>query len=194
MALRTCPNCGARVDSSWRYCPSCGGELQLDFFEDFFQEFNRKMRKMTGAIDHNFEAFDAKPMFAPTAGGFTLRVTRRNAEKPKVEVRTFGNVRPEDVTRQLQNAGMPAKRALPSKPFSEPQTKMTTEGGRAVIEMSLPKIESLKDIEIAKLESSIEVRAYGKEQGYFKIIAIPPEAQLVGKSFSGGVLRLEFAK
>ncbi|MFH0962120.1 MAG: zinc ribbon domain-containing protein [archaeon] len=216
MAARRCVNCGEIVDSSWKFCPGCGEELYTDFFSEFISEFNERIRRMARAPmqNHNFEAFDATPMFSHNAGGFSVKITRKSGgEKPAVEIKTFGNVRPEDVERSLQAQGLevggsPGTRALnpgrggapkgvqkaAPKSFSEPQTKVTSEGARVVVEMNLPKISSIRDVEIAKMESSIEVRAYGKEQGYFKIIAIPSEAHIVGKSFSGGVLRLELEK
>ncbi len=199
MAMRQCPECGAPVDSSWRFCPACGEELVPGFFSEFFDEFNRTLGRMGGGLNQNFEMFDATPLFKENAGGFSVRVTRRSDRKePEVEIRTFGNVKPEDVRRQLEEqSGIQASRSIPAArkaPVKEPQTKMTKEGDRVVVEMSLPGIGSLKEVDITKLESSIEVRAYGREQGYFKIIAIPEGAQVVGKSFSGAVLRLELAK
>lgn len=210
MPKRRCLSCGEIIDSSWRFCPSCGEEQQPDLFGEFFSEFGKELRRITGSFEHrhNFEAFDATPMFSRNAGGFSVKVTRRNNEEPKVEVRTFGNVRPEDIERNLR--GLPPNTPLkegfvriensprqatqaPRKPgkISEPLSKMMTEGEKVIAELALPNVSSLKDVEVTELESSIEVRGYGKEESYFKIIAIPEGAKVIGKSFSGGTLRLE---
>lgn len=197
MVPRICHNCRAQVDSSWRFCPSCGEELPVfrigpeRLLSDFMSEFGRAR----GELMRNFESFDATPMFGGNASGFSVKVTRKNRERPKVEVRTFGNVNPADVTRSLERAGVKAEvpKRVPAAP-EEPLTKVTNEGGKVVIEMSLPKIASLKDIDISRMESSIEVRAQGRERGYFKIIAIPEDARITGKSFAGGILRLELAR
>lgn len=213
MTARRCPACGEIIDTSWRFCPSCGEEVHVDFFSELFDDFNRQIReiererRMQVSQRRNFEVFDATPMFFQNAGGFSVKVTRKGNEKPQVQVKTFGNVRPQDVARGLaaQGISISGKVSEPENPekkplkksvqkVSEPQTKVSSEGSRVIIEMSLPGVETVRDIEISKMESSVEVRAYGGDQGYFKIIAIPDEARLVGKSFSAGVLRLELEK
>jgi len=213
MPKRRCLSCGEIIDLTWKFCPSCGEEQQQGLFGEFFSEFEKELRRITGSFErrHNFEAFDATPMFSRSGGGFSVKVTRRNNEEPKVEVRTFGNVRPEDIERNIR--GLPPNAPLkegfvriensprqatqtsrkPGK-ISEPLSKIMTEGERVIVELSLPNVSSLKDIEVTELESSIEVRGYGKEESYFKIIAIPEGAKVVGKSFSGGTLRLELGK
>lgn len=209
MPKRRCMSCGEIIDSSWKFCPSCGEEQNNipDFLSEFFSEFDRNLRNIAGM---NFERLDTTPMFSENAGGFSLKVTRRNNEEPKVEVRTFGNVRPEDIERNIR--GLPPTAPLrggfvrigvaqktvqtPRKPgkVSEPRSKITTEGNRVIVELALPNVPSLKDVEVTELESSIEVRGYGKDESYFKIIAIPEGARVIGKSFSGGTLRLELGK
>jgi len=61
-----------------------------------------------------------------------------------------------------------------------------------VVEMKMPDVKSDKDVELNRLSDSIEVRGYGQEKGYFKILNIPRKHTLLEKKLDEGKLVLKF--
>jgi len=57
-------------------------------------------------------------------------------------------------------------------PREEPKTNIRRLSDKIVYEIEMPDIKSLKDISIVKLESSIEIKAVGKDKSYSKVIKI----------------------
>jgi hypothetical protein len=61
---------------------------------------------------------------------------------------------------------------------------------KILYEIEIPGVESVEDVSIINLESSIELKALGKEKAYSK--SIPITLPIVGYDFSEGLLVLEF--
>ena len=59
-----------------------------------------------------------------------------------------------------------------SLPREEPSTNIRRLSNKVVYEINIPEVESIEDISITPLESSIEVKAIGKSKSYFKLIPI----------------------
>ncbi|MEM2772259.1 MAG: hypothetical protein QXR88_00180, partial [Candidatus Pacearchaeota archaeon] len=57
-------------------------------------------------------------------------------------------------------------------PREEAKYKIKRLGNVIIYEINLPGVKSLDDIEIKKLENSIEIKAIGKDKVYFKLIPI----------------------
>ena len=82
-----------------------------------------------------------------------------------------------------------------SKRFSklskkEPKTNVRRLSDKVIYEIEIPKVDSLKDISIIKLENSIEIKAIGKDEAYFKRISI--NFPIINYIFSQERLILEF--
>ncbi len=73
----------------------------------------------------------------------------------------------------------------------EPECEVRPLEDRVVVEIKLPGAKE-KDIRIKELESSVEVKAMVKDKAYFKILTKPENRRITGKSFSKGVLKVEF--
>lgn len=222
-----CRRCGKEVEKGWRFCPNCGSVTQRpakSLFDEIFSRFRKEFRNMDSQfnrLDKEFEVLDLSPFMRqqrnPKGSGFTIKITRRNREQPKVDVKTFGNVDNnalrKEVREEMHSLGMkssskdplpePAKEA-PKKHFSkeypgparfteEPRTSVRSLGTKLVVSMEMDDVESESDIEINELESSVEVRARAGDKAYFKIIKKPEHFSMKSKKFEKGKLSLEFS-
>ena len=228
-----CRRCGKEVEKGWRFCPNCGSVTQRpakSLFDEIFSRFRKEFSSMDSQfnrLDKEFEVLDLSPFIRqqrnPTlkrgqgGSGFTIKITRRNNEQPRVDVKTFGNVDNnalrKEVNEEMQSLGMksssngplpePAKEP-PRKRFSrefpgparfteEPKTSVRSLGTKLVVSMEMGDVKSEGDIEINELESSVEVRARAGDKAYFKIIKKPEHFSLKSRSFEKGRLSLEFS-
>jgi len=227
-----CSSCGSGAEKEWRFCPKCGSPARRSFFDlgSIFSKMRKDMQEMSREIDRGFErdieAVDISPFFRKPAkargSGFTIRIVSGTGRKPRVEVKTFGNVDREKIQTQLESqlgykpkierpaverpvpAGMerpeprkelpaPRKELPAPRRTEEPATEVKRMDSRVVVDMVLPGVESEGDIEISELESSVEVRAAAGDKAYFKILTKPEEFSLAEKRFGKGRLHLEFA-
>ncbi len=156
----------------------------------------------------------------PQGSGFSIRIKRSGRDPPRVSVRTFGNVDRERIREQIQSQlgfrGMDKAKRIPKwsmsyakgppeevaqqeslhkepKSVHEPRTEVRRLGDMVAVDLEMPGVKSLKDIDIKELESSIEVRAVAGDKAYFKILTKPGQFRLAKRAFSEGILHLEFS-
>lgn len=72
----------------------------------------------------------------------------------------------------------------------EPKTELRRIADKIIYEIEIPGVESIENITITPLESSIELKALAEEKAYSK--SIPLNLPIVGYEFSKGLLVLEF--
>lgn len=120
-----CRRCGKGVDKGWRFCPNCGSGLEersRSLFDDIFSRFRREFDETDRMFDREFEVLDLSPFFRnlkrPRGTGFTIKITRRGGEQPKVDVKTFGNVNPQEVRKEVAQ-GMKSLGLRPVPPVTE---------------------------------------------------------------------------
>jgi HSP20 family molecular chaperone IbpA len=214
-----CANCGRETDARWKFCPSCGAELEIKeraLFGDVFERMEREMSEMNKALEKNFEFADLIPMFPkntkPMRGsGFSIKITQGTGHKPKVSIQTFGDVPKKAIEKEADKMGFGdriSKAIRPEKTESsgaqgicfdsakhteEPVTCMKKVGSKTLVEIKLPGVRNANDIEVKKLENSIEVKAIAGEKAYFKILTKPPETSIFNQTFKNGVLTIELA-
>ncbi|MBU0898873.1 MAG: zinc ribbon domain-containing protein [Nanoarchaeota archaeon] len=221
MSENKCPRCRAEVEKGWNYCPECGmtfknqigfNIMSDDFFNQIFSRMRKQMKEMDKNFDKDFEVRDLTPLFKTkpkTGSGFTIRISRSNNDKPKVFVKTFGDADnkevKEDINEQLENMGIkPQEQTLKKnfwgfkqtkepKTIEEPKANITTTPVNVTVEVELPKVKNLDDIEVRDLENSIEIKAVSGDKAYFKILTKPAHFKLKKKDFEKSVLHLEFA-
>jgi len=213
---KTCPNCGERIKEEWGFCPHCGEEVEIEkpkrkeiatpfggIFDDIDKEFER-IDKMFGFDSFKLPSIKMKPDMK--GGGVSITVQSGTGMEPKVEVKTSGEykklepeikrklgVRPaieeiekEKVEKKKREIKMP-------KVTEEPETEIQTVGNKQIISVKLPDVKSEDDIEIKKLEQSLEVKAFADDKAYFKLIPIPKDAS-VSKQFKNKVLKIEIER
>ena len=214
-----CANCGREADARWKFCPSCGAELESKeraLFGDVFERMEREMSEMNKALEKNFEFADLMPMFPkntrPMRGsGFSIKITQGTGREPKVSIQTFGDVPKKAIEKEVDKMGFRdriSKAIRPEKTESreaqgicfdgaksteEPVTCMKKVGSKTLVEIKLPGVRNANDIEVKKLENSIEVKAIAGEKAYFKILTKPPKTNIFNQTFKNGVLTIELA-
>jgi HSP20 family molecular chaperone IbpA len=206
---KKCPRCEKEVKEDWEFCPYCGYSLKEKykeerFFEEF-EDFDRILEKM----EREFEEMFKIPTFriprikisSPGVSGISITIHSGAGMKPKVEVKTYGEYKKlePEIKRRL-GVKVPIEEVEeekeieynPPKTTEEPEAKVSREGNKTIIEINLPDVENEEDIQVKKLEQSIEIRARAKDKLYFKLL--PLTGEIVGKSFKDGVLKIEIER
>ncbi len=75
------------------------------------------------------------------------------------------------------------------KTIEEPVVRSKREGRNQYYILRMPGINE-KDIHLKKLEESVEIRAYGKDRMYFKLLPLKPNSLIISKRVEGDDLIL----
>jgi HSP20 family molecular chaperone IbpA len=206
---KKCPRCEKEIKEDWEFCPYCGYSLKEKYKEErFFEEFE-DFDRIVEKMEREFEEMFKIPTFriprikisSPGASGISITIHSGTGMKPKVEVKTYGEYKKlePEIKRRL-GVKVPIEEVEeekeieynPPKTTEEPEAKVSREGNKTIIEIKLPDVEKEEDINVKKLEQSIEIRARAKDKLYFKLLPITGE--IVGKSFKDGVLKIEIER
>ncbi len=198
---KSCPNCGEKLKDEWSFCPRCGEELNESEFEidivpfrNMLDNIDKEFERIDKMVDEDFKmpAFKIKPM----AGGISITL-HAGDERPQVEVKTSGNYKrmePEIRNKLGVAAGKGSKfRVKTAKVTEEPESEIKTVGGRQIILIKLPGVKKPGDIEVKRLDQSVEVKAFAGDKAYFKLIPVSGDAE-ISESFKDGSLRLEIER
>jgi len=161
--MKFCSYCGNFLLERWNYCPYCG-------------------KKIKGEPS----PFDS--LFKNSISGISIRVTSREGKKPKVRVNRFGGRRiPIEEPEEPES-----KQALHSPPrrVLEPEGETQQVGQHMEIRVRLPGVRE-EDVDVRRLESSIEIKAYRGDEAYFKQFHVPESARIISKHMEGNELVVE---
>jgi len=198
---KTCKNCGKNLKKDWVACPYCGEGARerikvrgYDIFEDIEKEFER-IDKMMGPRFVRFPRIDIKSPF--NNRGISITIKSGTGMKPRIDVKTseeYKKLEPQikkklGIGERLEEK-IKKKRKTP-KITEEPETKIERMGNKQTIIIKLPDVKNVDDIEIRKLQQSLEVKAFARDKAYFKLIPTRPNAQISDRSFKNGVLKIE---
>lgn len=168
---RGCKVCVKKVKADWEFCPYCGNSLRgKPVPEDLEKEF----RKLTGA---QFPKVFMKPR------GITITIS---SGRPGIGIKTSRRIEPE-IKRKVKVKEL---EKIP-KFTEEPETRIKRVGPKEIIQIKLPEVKSQDDIEVRRLEQSIEIRAWVGDKAYFKLIPVRPNLQISRKTFENNVLKIE---
>jgi HSP20 family molecular chaperone IbpA len=204
---KRCPNCGEKVKDDWSFCPYCGEELEIGealapFGEEVLEDIEKELERMDKMFGSPFKFFKSKPL---KGGGISITIRSGTGMEPKVEIKTSGEykkiepelkkrlgVRPaiEEVEEEEEKPKVERK----AKVTEEAETEVKTLGNKQIISVKLPDVESEDDIEIKRLEQSMEIKAFAGDKAYFTLVPLPANAAIVKKEFKNGVLRIEVEK
>ncbi len=187
-----CRNCRSDIGTKeWKYCPFCGESiLKKPMYQMGMQDVadkmlyglqKRLMRKLLATLAGGFAHEQNSP-----ARGFSVKVI--SGRGPAAQ-----GVKQATRTRKETSIDMTKKRPAPKETL-EPETSITELPGKLRADVCVPGVEHLDDIDVLEFENSCEVRAYSGDKLYFKIIQIPKDLNLSGKSLSGKTLVLEFMR
>jgi HSP20 family molecular chaperone IbpA len=86
------------------------------------------------------------------------------------------------------------RKGFPTPRYTEePRTTVKRVNSRVFVDIEIPGVKSLRDVNIMELRNSIEVRAIAGTKAYFKILTIPEQFKLDKREFYKGMLHMEFA-
>ena len=198
---KKCKNCGKGLKNDWEFCPYCGVSVKeryrrpYDIFENIDKEFER-IDKMFGPIFVKFPKFGTESPFK--GSGISIVIKSGTGRRPKVNVKTSGHYKKLEpqIKRKLGvREGGEVKEFKPErkppKITEEPETKVERIGNKQLVTIKIPDVKSLEDIDIRKLEQSLEVKAFAGDKAYFKLIPVKPNVQISDRSFKNGILKIE---
>jgi RNA polymerase subunit RPABC4/transcription elongation factor Spt4 len=200
--IKKCKRCGKGLKDDWVACPYCGQEARerrpYNIFNNIDKEFER-IDKMFGPVFVKFPKTDIESPFK--GGGISIVIKSCTGMKPKIDVKNFGDYKkfePEIKRRLGVREGVEGvkeekivRRVRIPKITEEPEIKIDKVGNKETISIKLPDVKNPDDIEIRKLEQSIEIKAFAGDKAYFKLIPIKPNAEIFDRNFKNGVLKIE---
>lgn len=190
---RKCKNCNRKINDRYDFCPYCGSSFNKNL-EDW------GMLGKTDAINE-FEQF-SNSLFGGVGGkiiggmlGKTLKMLEQEIQKemknqdsiPRTNFELIINgkrIDPKDikVSQQRQVVKKPRKvlpnisneslKKISGLPKKEPLTNIRRLADRVIYEITMPGVNSINDISIIRLETSIEIKALANKKAYFKVIPI----------------------
>jgi len=204
---KRCKNCGNIVKDEWRFCPYCGEDLEKnDIFERIMPPF-KKLKDIEKEIDEELKRLDKmfKISFMPIKSikpkgkfsGISITIKTESGKKPKIDVKTFGDykkIEPE-IRKRLkvgEDIQEREEKIKPPKITEEPKTEVITNKNKQIIKIKLPGVKSLEDVEVKKLEQSIEIKAFAGDKLYFKLL--PIVGSITKKEFKDETLLLEIER
>lgn len=200
---KVCPKCGKKIKEDWNFCPYCGWEIEEEApFESIFDDIDKELKeidKMFGFDFFKIPSFKIKPGIR--GGGISITVHSGRGMKPKIEIKTSGEYKKLEPELKRRLGVRPAveeveeeeKEVKVPKVTEEPESEVQTIGNKQIILIKLPDVKSEEDIEVKRLEQSIEVKAFAGDKAYFKLIPIPKNVS-ISKKFKDGVLKIEIER
>lgn len=144
-------------------------------FSSVFKEVEKQLRE----ADKEMKL----PEKMQNASGISISISV-NGEKPEIKVNKFGPGFQESGFQDIETEKSKEKKILKHKitadkarkfaklPKKEAKTEIRRLSNKVIYEVELPGVKKLEDVIINKLEKSIEIKAFGKDSVYFKLIPI----------------------
>lgn len=175
------------MEKGWNYCPSCGEEKK-GLFRNPFKGFGEKI--FTKSFDKMFrQVFDSMQdadLDSLGSKNFVIKMSNLDGT-PDIKVYD-SNSRP--VQESNSDESKPLKNKV-LKNVEEPEASVKQVGSSLLVELSIPSVKSINDVEITRLGESVEIRAYGKGKSYFKMISVPDASRVLKKELKDGKLFVE---
>jgi HSP20 family molecular chaperone IbpA len=197
---KKCKNCGQKIRDDWDFCPYCGSETSEDSPNDY--DFDSIIENEFKRIDKMFKPdlfnFPKINMKMPGGGnGISIIIRSGSGMEPKIEVKTSGGYKElePEIKRNLgiKTCEEKGRRVKVSSITEEPETEIKASGNKKTIQIKLPGIKNFKDIDVKKLEQSLEIKAFAKGKTFFKLIPIPSNSEIINKEFKNSILKIEIA-
>lgn len=208
---KECNKCRKKISEKYSFCPHCGAPLEADFESrdwgmlgknDFLPSmnelnlpfglnamFNSLMKNMTkqfNEIEKDQKNFGEQVK----TGGIRINISRSGNQQPIIRMEHSGTGRkPKKIL-----PGMFSEKKLKefsSLPRKEPKTNIRRLSRKVIYVIDIPGVNSIENISITKLETSLEIRAIAKDKAYFK--NIPINLPIIDYDLSEEKLVLEFA-
>ena len=201
---KKCKNCGERIKEGWTFCPKCGQKIKgrESLFRNILEGIDKDFEMVDRLLDSNF--FKNSEFNVPKTSGISISITSSAGEEPKVEIRTSGECKKLELEIKKKLGIKPAMQEIEErkekrkpkipKITEEPETRIQTLENKQLISVKLPDVKNEDNIDVKKLEQSIEVKAFADDKTYFKLIPISPKLKFFGKRFENGILKIEIGR
>jgi len=163
-----CPYCNNKIEKKWNFCPKCGRRIEKRF--DLFDIFSK-------IFSNNYEPTRAHEITINLSSDF---------DHPMISVKPAKTLKPYEKKIKISNRKF-------SGDVLEPNTEIKRLGEKIIVNMELPGIKTIDDIQIDRIYNSSEIKAFGKDKGYFKILNIPRKYKLIKKNLNKEKLELVFS-
>jgi HSP20 family molecular chaperone IbpA len=194
-----CKRCKEKIDEKHVFCPYCGvptgkgmseedwGLLGKDdemqemenFGRGLFAGMNDKLlnKMLTGAmkmLEKEMQKGTQEQQKGNLNTNFELYVNgkRINPENIKVMKRPSQERVQRKSDQHINQFNQDNLKKFSSLPKKEPSTNVRRLSNKVIYEIDVPGVESIEDVSIAKLESSIEIKAVTNDTAYKKIINV----------------------
>ena len=106
---------------------------------------------------------------------------------PKEWIKDLGLDKGSNVALHIQDDS--SLLVIPQKVL-EPEGKAQKVGHHTLIRVKLPGVKE-EDVDVRKLEESVEIKAYREHEAYFKQFQVPHDARIISKHMEGDELVVE---
>lgn len=169
-------------------------------FNSLMKNLDKQFRELDGNILQNPAPKNQIKMPGMKKRGLSISISTAGNKQPQIKVKSFGN-QPQfkqkqsqikKQTKEISSNKLPQKtlKGISKLPKKEPSTNIRRLTDRIIYDISMPGVQSLKEVSIVKLENSLEIKAISKTKAYIKLI--PINLPLIDFNFSKGKLVLEF--
>jgi len=148
------------------------GLFNSKLFNNLFQQFDKQFKEL------DKETSRAPKERKKNTSGISISISM-SGDKPDIRVNKFGPEFQNINIKEFKEKETPKKkiseeeaRKLAKLPKKEAKTEVRRLSNKIIYQIDLPGIKNLKDIIINKLENSIEIKAFSKENAYFKLIPV----------------------
>jgi hypothetical protein len=171
-----------------------------------FKDVDKEFERIDKRLGSDFLKMPRISFRVPGMSGISVTIRSGTGMKPKVDVKTFGqykNFEPQlrkklgieipTTVEPVRRERIESERIKMPKVTEEPEAEIKDLAIKQIIKIKLPDIKNADDIEVKKLEQSIEVKAVAGDKAYFKLI--PTKGKMIeSKRFEDGMLTLEIRK
>jgi HSP20 family molecular chaperone IbpA len=213
---KNCKRCGRKISKNYEFCPYCGNRLEqnedlgilgrndkFDFsnnelglpigFNTIFKSLIKNLNKQVNELNKDRRN---EKQITPKKGGISISISTIGNQPPEIRVNSFNNAKfrkkeniPIEQIERTTNLPKKDLKNFSKLPREEPLTNIRRLSDKIIYEIKIPGVNSIRDISINKLESSIEIKAISKDKAYFKLI--PIDMPIKDYNFKKGNLILE---
>jgi len=163
----------------WAFCPSCGNKAASvsPMFNGFFKVLNDVFKQF-----RNEGILEDEPHQS-----FTINISDIDGT-PNVHIK---NLSKQDVKQPANLTTSASSLRAPKKQIEEPKTTVREDGDSLFVEVVIPEVKSMADVEIMNFPESVEVRAHCASKTYHTLIQTGRTRTVFRKEFEAGTLYLE---
>lgn len=197
-----CKQCNEKTEKPWNFCANCGSEIPRgklknmlslgmeDIFGKMVKDVQEQMFRAMNSQTENLNKEEQPKVHInhPQMKGFTIKISQGEDGQPKININEMG--RP---AKEKRFTSVKSNRPTPSETV-EPETNLQKLPGKQIVELQLPDVKSLEDVDIVEGDESVEIRAYSGKKMYFKILQMEKDQGIQQRQFRNGQLYLEIGR